>query len=511
MESVHSARSGRTGPSDLSGGCRQEEHDSTRRGRRSSVLANHKSRIAFLLGNTLVFALGGLAVKAVSLVLMPLYTTALTAGEYGTAELLNSAIEIVLPLLSLGVVEALYRFSIDDDVPKDELFANSLLVLGSGIVCTGVLCSLASAVWGMGHVVSFFVLFCSVCVFKATTQLARGLGHVRRFVAYGLINALAMVIATYLLLVQGRAGIEGYLWSYAIGYLVGGMAAFLGSAEYRLLVPFRADRVLLRRMLVYSLPLVPNLLSWWLVSVSGRYAVLWGSGLAAAGLFTAASKMPALINIVASVFQQAWQYSTAREIGSPDRGAFFGAVLRGYSLATLSAAGLVIALNRPISRLMLQAEFSEGWRYVPLLMLVASFGVISIFFESFYQALKNSGVLMVSTMLGAVVNVVLAVVLVPFMGPWGAGLAGAVAYALVLVVRARDLRRRIDLPIDRSRLTYQLALLSGIAACMSVDGGPWLTATVWTCMALLATSDMTVLTTSTRAVTEILARRNGGR
>jgi len=94
----------------------------------------------------------------------------------------------------------------------------------------------------------------------------------------------------------------------------------------------------------------------------------------------------------------------------------------------------------------------------------------------------------------------------------GAGLAGAVAYALVLVVRARDLRGRIDLPIDRSRLTYQLVLLSIImAGCTSVDGGPWLTATVWTCLALLATSDITVLTTSTRAVTEILARRNGGR
>ena len=484
---------------------------SSRCGRRSSVSVSSKGRMTLLLGNTLVFALGGLAVKAVSLVLMPLYTTALTAGEYGTAELLNSAIEIVLPLLSLGVVEALYRFSIDDDVAKDELFAGSLLVLGGGIVGAGVLCSLASAVWGVEHVVSFFVLFCSVCFFKATTQLARGLGHVRRYVVYGLINAVAMVIATYLLLFRAHLGVDGYLWSFTIGYLVGGMAAFLGSAEYRLLVPFRTDRVLLRRMLVYSLPLVPNLLSWWLVSVSGRYVVLWHSGVVAAGLFTAASKMPALVNIVASVFQQAWQYSTAREIGSPDRGAFFGAVMRGYSLATLSAAGLVIALNRPISRLMLQTEFSEGWRYVPLLMLVASFGVISIFFESFYQALKNSGVLMVSTMLGAVVNVVLAVVLVPFMGPWGAGLAGAVAYALVLVVRARDLRGRIDLPIDRPRLTYQLVLLSSIAVCMSVDGGPWLTATVWTCLALLATSDMKVLTTSTRAVTEILARRNGGR
>ena len=509
MESVHSARSGRTGLSDLSGGCRQEKHDSTRRGRRSSVSVSHGSRIGFLLGNTLVFALGGLAVKAVSLVLMPLYTTALTAGEYGTAELLNSAIEIVLPLLSLGVVEALYRFSIDDDVPKDELFANSLLVLGSGIVCTGVLCSLASAVWGVEHAASFFVLFCSVCVFKATTQLARGLGHVRRFVAYGLMNALAMVVSTYLLLFRAHAGIEGYLWSFTIGYLVGGLAAFLGSAEYRLLVPFRVNRVLLRRMLVYSLPLVPNLLSWWFVSVSGRYVVLWHSGVVAAGLFTAASKMPALVNIVASVFQQAWQYSTAREINSPDRGAFFGAVLRGYSLATLSTAGLVIALNRPISQLMLQAEFSEGWRYVPLLMLVASFGVISIFFESFYQALKNSGVLMVSTMMGAVVNVVLGVILVPFMGPWGAGLAGAVAYALVLVVRARDLRRRIALPIDRPRLTYQLVLLSSIAVFMSFDGGVWLTVAVWICMVMLATSDMTVLIGGARAAVQCIAHRGG--
>ena len=471
---------------------------------------SYKNRIAFLLGNTLVFALGGLAIKAVSLVLMPLYTTALTAGEYGTAELLNSAIEIVLPLLSAGVVEALYRFSIDDDVPKDELFAGSLVVLGSGIVCTGALCALGSAWWGMEHAAAFFALFCSVCVFKATTQLARGLGHVRRFVIYGLINALAMVVSTYLLLVRAHLGVEGYLWSFTIGYLVGGLVAFLGSAEYRLLVPFRIDRVLLRRMLVYSLPLVPNLLSWWLVSVSGRYVVLWGSGVAAAGLFTAASKMPALVNIVASVFQQAWQYSTAREISSPDRGAFFGVVMRGYSLATLSVAGLVIALNRPISRVMLQDEFAEGWRYVPLLMLVASFGVISIFFESFYQALKNSTVLMASTALGALVNVALGTVLVPFMGPWGAGLAGAVAYALILVVRARDLRRRIDLPIDRPRLTYQLALLISITACMSFDGGSWLTAVVWVCLGLLATSDMTVLISSARAVTASLGSRNGG-
>lgn len=45
---------------------------------------------------------------------------------------------------------------------------------------------------------------------------------------------------------------------------------------------------------------------------------------------------------------------------------------------------------------------------------------------------------------------------------------------------------------------------------MSFDGGSWLTAAVWACLALLATSDMTVLTNSARAVMESLRRRSGG-
>ena len=189
-------------------------------------------------------------------------------------------------------------------------------------------------------------------------------------------------------------------------------------------MPFRADRVLLRRMLVYSLPLVPNLLSWWFVSVSGRYVVLWHSGVVAAGLFTAASKMPSLINIVASVFQQAWQYSD----GPRDRLSRSGRVLRRRDEGLLPGDPVGRRAGHRPEPTDLPTDAANGvlggLAVCPLLMLVASFGVISIFFESFYQALKNSGILMASTMLGAVVNVVLAVVLVPFMGPWGAGLAG---------------------------------------------------------------------------------------
>lgn len=451
-----------------------------------------RGRFADLIGNTVVFAFGSLAVKVVSLVLMPLYTTALTTAEYGVAELLNSGIEIALPILSLGIVEALYRFSIDETIPRAALFGNSLAILGCGVGVAGVMSALAGVLGGSEHAGAFFVLFASTSLFKATTQFARGLGHVKRYVAYGLVNALVLVIASGVLLLELRAGVTGYLWAYSAGYLVAALVAFIGSSEYKYVLPFSMDRALLGRMLAYSLPLVPNLLSWWIVSVSGRYMVLWGSGVAAAGLFTAASKMPALINMVTSVFQQAWQYSTAREIGSADSGAFFGKVLRGYSVASLFAAGLVMALNRPISEVLLQAEFREAWRYVPLLMLAATLGVLSVFFGTFYQALMNSRMLMVSTLVGAGTNLALCLVLVPFMGPWGAGCAVTASYVLVLAVRMRDIGRRIDMPIDHRRIWTQLALLAVMALCTSFDSGRRLDVMVWICLVLLVVSDRRV-------------------
>ncbi|SDM51699.1 lipopolysaccharide biosynthesis protein [Actinomyces ruminicola] len=459
----------------------------------TKVPEGRRGRGSVLMRNTAVFAIGNLAVKVVSLVLMPLYTTSLTAAEYGVAELVNSGIEIALPLLSLGVIEALYRFSINEGVSKRALLANSSIVLLGGIAAAAVLVFVSGRWFGFNNAPEFFALFVAASFYKATTQFARGLGHVRRFVLYGLLNAVVLVASSGLLLVWLRAGVAGYLWSYTLGFSIAGSVAFVASREYVMLMPLRPDPVLLRRMLGYSFPLVPNLLSWWVVSVSGRYIVLWGAGAAAAGLFTAASKMPALVNVATSVFQQAWQYSTAIEINSADGGVFFGRVLRYYSLAVLSMAGVIIALNRIISVLLLQSEFRDAWRFVPLLLLAASFGAMSLFFESFYQALLKSRMLMISTMIGAVVNVVMALLLVQILGAWGAAIAAVSAYAVVLVVRIRDIVKRIEIPISRARLAYQLGLLSVSAVCMSFADAEWLAAVNGCCLLLLFTSDTDVL------------------
>ena len=67
-----------------------------------------------LLSNTMIFAMGNILIKLISFILMPLYTSYLTSAQYNTSELLNSTIEIVIPIATLCIIDALYRFSIED-------------------------------------------------------------------------------------------------------------------------------------------------------------------------------------------------------------------------------------------------------------------------------------------------------------------------------------------------------------------------------------------------------------
>ena len=67
---------------------------------------------------------------------MPLYTSVLTTEQYGISELLNSTIEIVLPIATLCMIDALYRFSIDDNTDHEVVFSSALriVMIGNGVV-----------------------------------------------------------------------------------------------------------------------------------------------------------------------------------------------------------------------------------------------------------------------------------------------------------------------------------------------------------------------------------------
>ena len=66
-----------------------------------------------LISNTVILGAGTFASKVLVFLLMPLYTSILSTAEYGTADILTQTASLIIPLASVGICDALFRFALD--------------------------------------------------------------------------------------------------------------------------------------------------------------------------------------------------------------------------------------------------------------------------------------------------------------------------------------------------------------------------------------------------------------
>ncbi|STO38096.1 Polysaccharide biosynthesis protein [Gallibacterium anatis] len=415
-----------------------------------------------LISNIAIFMFGSFLSKLLAFLLIPLYTSVLTAEQYGIAELYNSILEIVFPFTTLCIIEALYRFSIDEH-NLNILFSNSIAVIFIGsIVFITISLVIYYFIYPYKYVKEFILLYLSMSFYMLATQFSRGLGHSKRYAIYGILNTLILVLSSYYFLKILNLGISGYLLSFSLGYAITAIIAFFLSQEYKYLFPVKFNMFLMIKMFKYSVPNIPNMVSWWVNNILDRYIILFFLGIESTGLYIAASKLPSIINLLSSVFQKAWQYSTAKEskeIDSKDNVLFFSNVFNVYQFICFLLSFFIISIIEPISYFILNEKFFAAWKFVPILLIAATFGCLSTYFGVFYNAIKDNKNLMISTIYGAFVNFLLNIVLIPILGIFGAVISTATSYGIIAYLRYRDLNNRIGLILNKKVIFSETVLL----------------------------------------------------
>ena len=82
-------------------------------------MAEKKSKA--LINNIFIFGAGTFLTKLVQFALLPLYTIYLSTEAYATGELLNNFSELLFPILTLNIYEAVFRFAMSDEYDDDSL------------------------------------------------------------------------------------------------------------------------------------------------------------------------------------------------------------------------------------------------------------------------------------------------------------------------------------------------------------------------------------------------------
>lgn len=423
--------------------------------------------------NTIIFSIGNIGVKLIQFLLLPLLTVKLTTADYNTADLLTSTLELVMPLLTLGLSEAVFRFCIKTDYDSKSIFNNALLITFLGIIVVVFGVSIINFVYPKNFWYLFSALYAVNALDSIINNSIRGMGKVKTFAFTGIAQSLFLALFSYIFVYILGYGLNGYLAALILAYCIRIITMIIFGQVYKTFSFKSFDKKLLKLMILYALPMIPNNVSWWVVHAASKYICTGFLGDHVAGLYAAAAKLPAIINMLATIFLQAWSISTAKTTDDEEKGKFNTMVFKYLSAFVLLCASAVFVILPYISKILLQKEFYDGWTYSALLIFAAVLTCYSSYFGAFYSANFKTGMVFVSTMVGALINVAVSFAFIKLMGIYALLLSSCLTYAVIVIIRMITTKKYSFIKINYVKELLSIGIVLAQAIVITLLGAIW--------------------------------------
>ena len=452
----------------------------------------NKSKYELLINNTLLISVGTFGSKILTFLMTRFYTEALTPSDYGEADLIIQTANLLIPLVSAGIADGVFRFVLETDdehtAKRKSIFSSGFYTISAG---TAILAALSSFISIPGFVSEYkwlLIWFISAsCYHSLCAQFIRGEGKTRLFAYQGVLNTVLVIVFSILFLSVFEAGTRGYIISITLADSICALYLVAGQKLWRLM-DIHLKPGMWRKMMRYSLPLVPAALFWWIISVSDRYMITWFLGSGANGIYTVASKIPAIITLISGMFLEAWQFSAVRESRGSRRSyiSFYTNIWSMFLTVMFIGGSIIIAFSPATIRLLATSEYYSAAEYLPILTAAAILSSLVSFMGSVYIVTKRSSLSFLTTAAGALFNIILNFLLIPtHLGIYGAAIATLCSYLLSFLIRIVSIRNILPFRLYGGRL-FMSVLIIAVQIISSSLGGHLNTGIQLSCFLSLA-------------------------
>ena len=416
-----------------------------------------------LLSNTLLISIGTFGSKLLVFLMVRFYTNYLSPAEYGTADLVMQTGDLLVPLISLGITDAVFRFAIDQPERRKAIFSIGCYTIFCGAGMFLFILPALRLIDGLsGYLLLIVVFTVFACYHSLCSQFVRATGDTALFALQGLLNTSLVIGFNLLFLAVFHLGILGYVLSVSVADLICTVFLVIKRKLWRQLI-FSPSKNILRKMLHYSIPLIPTTVFWWITSVSDRYMVTGFINSDANGIYSVAYKIPTMITLMSNMFLEAWKFSSVYEAkgGREEHIQFFSEVWSAFQSVMILVGAVLVAFSKVVIQILSAKSYYSAWQYVPVLCAAMVFASFSTFLSSVYLVTKRSDLSFWTSLLGASVNVILNLVLIPSpLGIQGAAIATMVCYIVVFLVRAISSRKLIPFKLHLFRLFINACILA---------------------------------------------------
>jgi O-antigen/teichoic acid export membrane protein len=420
------------------------------------------SRKKELAKNTIIIAIGKICTQFISFFLLPIYTTLLSTEEYGIVDLFNTYIMLLIPLITFQVEQALFRFLVDvrnDDDEKKTLVSTVLIF--AVIQCT-IYFILFLAMQNFIHNEYKYFLVTNVItyIFSDTMlQLARGLGDNSTYAIGSFITAITTILFNILFIIVFRLGAAGMFEAIFLANLVCILFIFFKKRVYSYISFKRIKITKLKELLRYSLPLVPNSLSWWVLNASDRTVVSSFLGVAANGILSVSHKFSSIYITFYNIFNLTWIESATLHIHDEDREEFFSdtisTVFRLFSAVCLG----VIACMPFVFPFLINEKFGIAYYQIPIYMLASLFNIVLALYSVVYVAMKLTREMAKTAIFAGIINIIAIIFMIRVIGLYAASISSVLSYGAMMIYRYFDIKKYINIKFSKRLMLSTLVML----------------------------------------------------
>lgn len=421
---------------------------------------NKKKQLA---KNTIIIFFGRVCTQLISFFLLPLYTAYLATSEYGLVDLIQTYVTLLVPIITLELEMSIFRYLIDSrssDKDTKKLISNNFYVLGISLSVFSILYIIVTCFITLPF--RWLILIdIIVCVLSGNfLQIARGFGKTVDYSISCILTGLTTVISNIILICFCHMQAEGMIISMALANFVCSLYLFLRLKLYSKIDFKLVDHKLLKEMYKYSIPLIPNGISWWIVNVSDRSIIAWVLGAGANGLYAISNKFPTIISSLTGVFNLSWSESAALHINAKDRDEFFSDIFNTIMKLFVALGAGMLACMPFVFPLLINSKYNDGYNYIPYLVLGSVFNVAICLYSQVYLAKKLSKQVATTAVLGAIINIVINIIFIKRIGLYAAAISTAISYFVMMVYRHIDLKKYVNIKLEDGLIIKSICIFT---------------------------------------------------
>lgn len=403
------------------------------------------SREKNLAKNTIIITIGKICTQLITFFLLPLYTGILSTEEYGTVDLLNTLVSLLLPIVTFQVEQAVFRELIEVRGKKDKESG----IISSAVITVIFQCIVYLIIFALispfinNHYKFFLATNVVANIFLSLLlQIARGFGDNKKYAFASFISALSTIVFNVLFLVVIKLGANGMLLGTMLGQIVATIYLFISLKLYKYLKVKDYKKEVIKSLWKYSLPLIPNAISWWVFNASDRVIASAFLGVDQNGILAASLKFSAVYITFYNIFNMSWTESISIAIKDDDVSDYFNKMFNiVLRLFTAMAVGMIACMPF-VFPIMINEKFSAGYGLIPISIIGSLFNVVVGLISVIYVAEKNTKAIASTSIVSAVINIIVHLVLIKFIDLYAAVISTFMAYFVMSIYRMIDINKK---------------------------------------------------------------------